>query len=43
MPTVCGQVAPGFEEVRVEFGRNFAQRGEIGVPLAPFHMINTRN
>ena len=36
MPTVCGQVAPGFEEVRREFERNFAGRGEIGAAVAAY-------
>src|SRR5262245_44832634 len=30
---VDGIVAPGFEEVRTEFQRNFAERGEIGAAL----------
>src|SRR3990172_4169946 len=29
-----GQVAPGFEDVRVEFERNFAERGEIGAAVS---------
>ena len=36
MPTVFGQVAPGFEEVRVEFERNFVERGEIGAAVAAY-------
>ncbi|NOT41490.1 MAG: beta-lactamase family protein [Alphaproteobacteria bacterium] len=36
MPTACGQVAPGFEEVRDEFERNFAERGEIGAAVAVY-------
>lgn len=36
MPTVFGQVAPGFEDVRVEFERNFASRGEIGAAVAAY-------
>jgi CubicO group peptidase (beta-lactamase class C family) len=36
MPTVYGEVAPGFEEVRVEFERNFAKRGEIGAAVAVY-------
>jgi len=36
MFTVCGQVAPGFEEVRGEFERNFAERGEIGAAVAAY-------
>ncbi|HJU65183.1 MAG TPA: DUF998 domain-containing protein, partial [Gemmatimonadaceae bacterium] len=31
-----GMVAPGFEEVRVEFERNFAERGEIGAAVAAY-------
>ena len=31
---VGGRVAPGFEEVREEFERNFAERGEIGAAVA---------
>lgn len=34
--TVFGQVAPGFEDVRVEFERNFAKRGEIGAAVAAY-------
>ena len=33
---VNGQVAPGFEEVRAEFERNFAERGEIGAAVAAY-------
>jgi len=33
---VYGQVAPGFEEVRAEFQRNFTDRGEIGAAVAAF-------
>jgi CubicO group peptidase (beta-lactamase class C family)/hypothetical membrane protein len=33
---VDGFVAPGFEEVRAEFERNFAQRGEIGAAVAAY-------
>jgi CubicO group peptidase (beta-lactamase class C family) len=33
---VRGQVAPGFEEVRVEFERNFAERGEIGAAVSAY-------
>jgi CubicO group peptidase (beta-lactamase class C family) len=29
-------VAPGFEEVRAEFERNFAERGEIGAAVAAY-------
>jgi CubicO group peptidase (beta-lactamase class C family) len=31
-----GQVAPGFEEVRAEFERNFAERGEIGAAVSAY-------
>ena len=33
---VAGFVAPGFEEVRAEFERNFAERGEIGAAVAAY-------
>jgi len=33
---VDGFVAPGFEEVRVEFERNFTDRGEIGAAVAAY-------
>jgi CubicO group peptidase (beta-lactamase class C family) len=33
---VHGSVAPGFEDVRVEFSRNFAERGEIGAAVAAY-------
>jgi CubicO group peptidase (beta-lactamase class C family) len=33
---VGGLVAPGFEEVRAEFERNFAERGEIGAAVAAY-------
>ncbi|MFI5309791.1 MAG: serine hydrolase domain-containing protein [Gemmatimonadales bacterium] len=33
---VGGMVAPGFEEVRAEFERNFAERGEIGAAVAAY-------
>jgi CubicO group peptidase (beta-lactamase class C family) len=36
MPTARGLVAPGFEEVRDEFERNFAERGEIGAAVAVY-------
>jgi CubicO group peptidase (beta-lactamase class C family) len=36
MSTVAGFVAPGFEEVRSEFERNFAKRGEIGAAVAAY-------
>src|SRR5262245_52686081 len=32
-----GYVAPGFEAVRDEFERNFAERGEIGAAVAAYH------
>jgi CubicO group peptidase (beta-lactamase class C family) len=31
-----GQVAPGFEEVRAEFERNLAERGEIGAAVSAY-------
>lgn len=31
-----GWVAPGFEEVQVEFERNFAERGEVGAAVAAY-------
>jgi hypothetical protein len=33
-PIPDGYSAPGFEEVRTEFARNFAERGEIGAAVA---------
>jgi CubicO group peptidase (beta-lactamase class C family) len=33
---VEGMVAPGFEKVRAEFERNFAERGEIGAAVAAY-------
>jgi CubicO group peptidase (beta-lactamase class C family) len=33
---VNGFVAPGFEEVRTEFERNFVERGEIGAAVAAY-------
>jgi hypothetical protein len=33
---VQGRVAPGFEQVRAEFERNFAERGEIGAAVAAY-------
>jgi CubicO group peptidase (beta-lactamase class C family) len=33
---VAGLVAPGFEEVRSEFERNFTERGEIGAAVAAY-------
>jgi CubicO group peptidase (beta-lactamase class C family) len=35
-PRTNGFVAPGFEEVRAEFERNFAERGEIGAAVAAY-------
>ncbi|HEY6060192.1 MAG TPA: serine hydrolase domain-containing protein [Gemmatimonadales bacterium] len=35
-PRIDGQVAPGFEAVRAEFARNFAERGEIGAAVAAY-------
>jgi len=32
-----GTVAPGFEEVKTEFRRNFAKRGELGAACAIYH------
>ena len=34
---VHGEVAPGFEGVREEFERNFAERGELGAACAVYH------
>ncbi|HEX6063493.1 MAG TPA: serine hydrolase domain-containing protein [Longimicrobiales bacterium] len=34
--TEAGMVAPGFEEVRTEFERNFRERGEIGAAVAAY-------
>lgn len=34
---IHGEVAPGFEDVRVEFERNFAERGELGAACAVYH------
>ena len=31
-----GQVAPGFEQVRLQFERNFAERGEIGAAVSAY-------
>lgn len=36
LPPVHGDVAPGFEGVRTEFLRNFAERGEIGAAVAAY-------
>lgn len=33
---VHGFVAPGFEDVRAEFARNFAERGDIGAAVAAY-------
>jgi hypothetical protein len=33
---VDGLVAPGFEDVRAEFERNFTERGEIGAAVAAY-------
>jgi CubicO group peptidase (beta-lactamase class C family) len=35
-PGVRGDVAPGFEEVRAEFQRNFTERGEIGAAVSAY-------
>jgi CubicO group peptidase (beta-lactamase class C family) len=35
-PRIQGLVAPGFEEVRAEFERNFTRRGEIGAAVAAY-------
>ena len=35
-PRIDGLVAPGFEAVRTEFERNFADRGEIGAAVAAY-------
>ncbi|HEX9085271.1 MAG TPA: serine hydrolase domain-containing protein [Gemmatimonadaceae bacterium] len=35
-PRIDGFVAPGFEEVRKEFKRNFAERGEIGAAITAY-------
>jgi CubicO group peptidase (beta-lactamase class C family) len=35
-PHQGGRVAPGFEEVRAEFERNFSERGEIGAAVAAY-------
>jgi CubicO group peptidase (beta-lactamase class C family) len=36
LSTVRGTVAPGFEEVRVAFGRNFDRHAEIGAAVAAY-------
>jgi CubicO group peptidase (beta-lactamase class C family) len=33
---IHGSVAPGFEDVRTAFERNFAERGEIGAAVAAY-------
>ena len=33
---ICGYVAPGFEPVREEFGRNFSERGELGAACCAY-------
>ena len=33
---VHGVVAPGFDDVRTEFERNFSERGEIGAAVAAY-------
>src|SRR4030081_2970330 len=33
---ISGSVSPGFEEVRQEFERNFAERGELGAACAAY-------
>ena len=35
--TIYGSVAPGFEEVKTEFKRNFAERGELGAACAIYY------
>ncbi|MGZ6641852.1 MAG: serine hydrolase domain-containing protein [Solirubrobacteraceae bacterium] len=35
-PAHGGWIAPGFEEVRAEFDRNFSERGEIGAAVAAY-------
>ena len=35
-PVACGTVAAGFEQVRDEFERNFAERGEIGAAVSAY-------
>jgi CubicO group peptidase (beta-lactamase class C family) len=35
-PLARGRVAKGFEEARIEFERNFAERGEIGAAVAAY-------
>ena len=34
---IHGRVAPGFEQVRAEFRKNFAGRGELGAACAVYH------
>ena len=33
---ICGDVAPGFEPVREEFGRNFSERGKLGAACCAY-------
>ena len=37
LPPIQGTVAPGLEEVREEFERNFIRRGELGAACAIYH------
>jgi CubicO group peptidase (beta-lactamase class C family) len=37
VPPVAGEVAPGFEPVREEFERNFAERNELGAACAIYY------
>lgn len=34
---IHGETAPGFEEVKTEFKRNFTERGELGAACAVYH------
>ena len=36
---VHGTVAPGFEEVKTEFERNFLERSELGAACAIYHRV----
>jgi CubicO group peptidase (beta-lactamase class C family) len=36
VPVIGGSVSPGFEDVRREFERNFAERGELGAACAAY-------
>lgn len=38
-PSICGEVAPGFEEVAAAFRRNFAARGELGAACAIYWRV----